>query len=280
MVHRPHTLSDVELRSLGTSGIDVPVIGMGTWKTFDVRDPHEAGHRATVVDAALESGTNLFDSSPMYGAAEHVLGAALEGRRDRALVATKVWTPDDAEAERQIDRAMGYYGGKVDVYQVHNLVALPKRLKRLEELRDQRRVGSVGITHYDHAAFPELMETMRSGRVTCVQVPYNVRDQAIEERLLPLAGDLQIGVILMRPLGVGALARQRPTAEQLRPFADYGVHTWSQVLLKWLLSDPRVTTVIPATSNPDHARENAVAGDPPWFGPAERAAVVKLASEL
>jgi aryl-alcohol dehydrogenase-like predicted oxidoreductase len=270
----------MELRSLGTSSIDVPVIGMGTWKTFDVRDPGDAAHRATVVDAAFESGTNLFDSSPMYGAAEQVLGAALEGRRDGALVATKVWTPDDTEAERQIDRSLGYYGGSIDVYQVHNLVALSKRLKRLEQLRDDRRVGSVGITHYDYAAFPDLMDTMRSGRVTCVQVPYNVRDRLVEERVLPLAGELNIGVIIMRPLGVGALARQRPTPEQLRPFADYGVSTWSQVLLKWLLSDPRVTTVIPATSNPDHARENAAAGDPPWFGPAEREAVVKLASQL
>jgi aryl-alcohol dehydrogenase-like predicted oxidoreductase len=280
MVYRPHTLYGVELRTLGTSGLNVPVIGMGTWKTFDVRDAHEAAHRATVVDAAFEGGTNLFDSSPMYGAAEQVLGAALEGRRDRALVATKVWTPVDAEAERQIEHALGYYAGRVDIYQVHNLVALPKRLERLEQLRDEQRVGSVGITHYDHAAFPNLMQAMRSGRVTCVQIPYNVRDRAVEEQLLPLAGERNIGVIIMRPLGVGALARLRPTAEQLRPFTEYGVRTWSQVLLKWLLSDPRVTTVIPATSNPDHARENAEAGDPPWFSPVERAAVVKLAGEL
>jgi aryl-alcohol dehydrogenase-like predicted oxidoreductase len=270
----------VELRALGTSGIDVPVVGMGTWKTFDVRDPREAAHRATVVDAALESGTNLFDSSPMYGTAEEVLGAALDGRRDRALVATKVWTSDDAEAERQIQRAMGFYANRVDVYQVHNLTALPIRLRRLEQLRDEGRVGSVGITHYAPSAFPELMETMRSGRVTCVQVPYNVRDRLVEERLLPLAGERNIGVIIMRPLGVGELARQRPTPEQLRPFSDFGVRTWSQVLLKWLLSDPRVTTVIPATSDPEHARENAVAGNPPWFGPAERQAVLDLAGEL
>jgi aryl-alcohol dehydrogenase-like predicted oxidoreductase len=270
----------VELRALGTSGIDVPVVGMGTWKTFDVREPREIAHRVTVVDAALESGTNLFDSSPMYGAAEQVLGTALDGRRDGALVATKVWTSDDAEAERQIERAMGWYANHVDVYQVHNLTALPKRLQRLEQLRDEGRVGSVGITHYVHSAFAEMMDTMRSGRVTCVQVPYNVRDRAVEERLLPLAGEYNIGVIIMRPLGVGELARQRPTADQLRPFVDFGVRTWSQVLLKWLLSDRRVTTVIPATSNPDHARENASAGSPPWFGPAERAAVVKLAGEL
>jgi aryl-alcohol dehydrogenase-like predicted oxidoreductase len=253
---------------------------MGTWRTFDVRDPREAGRRATVVDTALEYGINLFDSSPMYGAAEQVLGAALDGRRARALVATKVWTPDDQEAERQIDRAMGYYCNKVDVYQVHNLVALPRRLKRLEQLRDEGRVTSIGITHYEHGAYPMLMETMRSGRVSCVQVPYNVGDRSIEDQVLPLAGERTIGVIIMRPLAAGQLVHQRPTPEQLRPFAEFGVHTWLQVLLKWLLSDPRVTTVIPATSNPDHARENALAGDPPWFGPAERAAVVRLANEL
>jgi len=95
----------MELRRLGTSGLDVPVVGMGTWKTFDVRDPETVAHRRTVVDVALEHGTNLFDSSPMYGAAEQVLGAALAGRREQALVATKVWTPDDAAAERQIEAA-------------------------------------------------------------------------------------------------------------------------------------------------------------------------------
>ncbi len=232
------------------------------------------------MDTALECGTDLFDTSPMYGAAEHVLGVALQGRRDQAIVATKIWTPDDREAERQIERAMGYYSNKVDIYQVHNLVALPKRLKRLEELRDEQRVTSVGITHYDHSAYPTLMDTMRSGRVTCVQVPYNVGDRSIEEHLLPLAAARNIGVIIMRPLGAGDLVHQRPTLEQLRPFAEFGVQTWPQVLLKWLVSDPRVTTVIPATSSPEHARDNAVAGNPPWFGAAERAAVVRLASEL
>src|SRR5689334_6576999 len=102
---------------------------MGTWKTFDVRGAKDVAHRRTVVDAALEFGTNLFDSSPMYGAAEEVLGRALEARRDQALVATKVWTSDDREAERQIANALGYFGGRIEVYQVHNLVALPKRLK-------------------------------------------------------------------------------------------------------------------------------------------------------
>src|SRR6185437_4220628 len=107
----------MERRRLGNSGLDVPVVGMGTWKTFDVAAPAEQAERRAVVDAALESGTDFFDSSPMYGAAERVLGAALERRREQALVATKVWTADDAEAEAQIQRALSYFGGLIDVYQ-------------------------------------------------------------------------------------------------------------------------------------------------------------------
>jgi aryl-alcohol dehydrogenase-like predicted oxidoreductase len=270
----------METRALGSSGLQVPVVGMGTWKTFDVRDARVAVERRRVVDVALARGSNFFDSSPMYGAAERVLGAALEGRRDQALVATKVWTPDDAEADRQIQCALGFFGGLVDVYQVHNLVSWPKRLASLERLRDEHKVRAVGITHYQHSAFGELMEIMRSGRVVSVQVPYNARDRLVEERLLPLAAELRIGVIVMRPLGEGALVGRSPRPEQLQPLAEFGVRTWSQALLKWLVSDPRVTSVIPATSSAEHARENAEAGGPPWFGPEQRAYVVRLAEAL
>jgi len=270
----------MERRRLGSSGLDVPVVGMGTWKTFDVSSPAEVDRRRQVVDVALAAGTNLFDSSPMYGAAERVLGAALEGRRDQALVATKVWTSDDEEAERQIANALGYYGGGVDIYQVHNLVALPRRLARLARLRDEGRIRSVGITHTSSSAFPEMMEVMRSGHVTCIQIPYNALDRVAEQEVLPLAGELGIGVLVMRPVGQGALARSAPPADRLAPLAPLGVRTWAQALLKWLLSDPRVSTVIPATSNPEHGRQNAEAGNPPWFGPDEREYVAQLAQRF
>jgi aryl-alcohol dehydrogenase-like predicted oxidoreductase len=270
----------MERRQLGRSGLRVPVVGMGTWKTFDVQDAAAVAQRRTVVDVALRDGSNLFDSSPMYGAAERVLGQALAGRRDRAIVATKVWTPDDAEAERQIQRALGFYEGHVDIYQVHNLVAWPKRLARLEQLRDQDRVDVVGITHYEHAAFDELMQVMRSGRVGSIQIPYNVRDRVVEQAVLPLAAELGIGVLVMQPLGVGALAARAPADKALAPLASFGVRSWSQALLKWIVSDPRVTAVIPATSKTEHAEQNAAAGEPPWFGPDERAYVARLAEQL
>lgn len=267
----------MERRPLGTSGVSVPVVGMGTWKTFDVHRPAEIAHRREIVDVALGAGMNLFDSSPMYGYAERVLGQALDGRRDRALVATKVWTPHDDEAERQIEHAMTYYGGHVDVYQVHNLVAWRARLDDLERLRETGRVGAIGITHYDRSAFGDLMAIMRSGRVTCVQVPYNVQDREIERALLPLAHELNIGVIVMRPLGQGALARREVSADQLAPLAEFGIRTWSQALLKWILSDPRITTVIPATAETAHAQANGAAGEPPWFGSNQRDYVARLA---
>jgi aryl-alcohol dehydrogenase-like predicted oxidoreductase len=270
----------MERRWLGNSGLDVPVVGMGTWKTFDVTAPADQVERRAVVDAALDDGTDFFDSSPMYGAAERVLGAALVGRREQALVATKVWTADDAEAETQIARALGYFGGHVDVYQVHNLVAWQKRLARLERLRDEGRVRAVGITHYSHAAFPELMSIMRSGRVTTIQIPYNALDRAVEQQVLPLAAELDIGVIVMRPFGEGALTASPPPVGRLQPLASFGVHTWAQALLKWVLSDPHISTAIPATRNAAHARENAAAGEPPWFGPDERAYVTQLAQQF
>src|ERR1051326_4438040 len=137
----------MEYRPLGTSGLQLPTVGMGTLKTFDVVQPTEIHHRRHVCDAALESGANLFDTSPMYGHAEIVLAKALEGRRDQAIVATKVWTADDAEAAEQIRRAFQYYRDRVEIYQVHNLVKWQTRLKTLDQLRGEGRITSVGVTH-------------------------------------------------------------------------------------------------------------------------------------
>ncbi len=270
----------MEQRKLGRSGLDVPVVGMGTWKTFDVKSPADEAQCRQVVDVALETGITLFDSSPMYGEAERVLGVALHGRRDRALLATKIWTPDDLEAERQVGRSLGFFGGRVDAYQVHNLVAWPKRLETLEELRDEGEARAIGITHYQHAAFGEMAQIMRSGRLDCIQVPYNVRDRVVEREILPLAADLDVGVLIMRPFGQGDLVRKSPPPDSLKPLEPFGVRTWAQVLLKWILSDPRVTMAIPATRDPDHARANAAAGDPPWFGSEEREYVARLAEAL
>jgi aryl-alcohol dehydrogenase-like predicted oxidoreductase len=253
----------------------LPVVGMGTWRTFDVRGPEEANAHA-VVGQALDAGTRVFDSSPMYGEAERVLGEGLGGRRSEAYVATKIWTPDAAEGERQAASALRSYGGRVDLYQVHNLVNTHAHLALLERLREQAAVRHLGATHYSAGAFGELAEVMRSGRIDAIQIPYNPRQREAEREILPLAAELGLGVLVMRPLGEGSLMRRRPAERELAPLAEFGVATWGQALLKWGLSDPRVTVTIPATSRPERAAENAKAGEPPWFGPSERALVERL----
>lgn len=267
----------MERRSLGESGIDVPVVGMGTWQVLDVSGPQEKD-RHEVVRAALEAGADLFDSSPMYGEAERVLGDALaELGRDRATVATKVWTSNDAEAERQIRNALGYFGGRVDLYQVHNLVAVERRLETLHRLKEEGKVRAVGATHYSRSAFADLAHVMRSGRVEFVQVPYNASDTSVTQEILSLAEKLGLGVIVMVPLGSGRLVRNAPPREKLEPLHEFGVETWAQALLKFVLSDRRVSCAIPATSKPERMRENAKAGKPPWFGDEEREHVARLA---
>jgi aryl-alcohol dehydrogenase-like predicted oxidoreductase len=267
----------VERRPLGSSGLEVPAVGVGTWKTFDVGgDAAESDARDRVTEA-LDHGADLFDSSPMYGRAERVLGAALEGRRDRALVATKVWTASAEEGRAQAERALAWFGGRVDLYQVHNLVSWRDQLAMLEGLRDQGRVRALGATHWQPSAFQELEEVMRTGRVSAIQIPYNPREREVERRILPAAEELGLGVVVMRPLGEGALVGRLPPERALEPLRPFGVETWAQALLKWILSDPRCHVAIPATSKRGRTAENAAAGNPPWFGPDERALVARLA---
>lgn len=261
----------METRRLGVAGPEVPVIGMGTWRTLDL-PPGDQPLAAEVVGAALESGTRLFDSSPMYGRAEEVLGAALAERRDEAVVATKTWSPTQRQAERRYEEQLRFFGGRVEVMQIHNLEGWPERLRWLEREREAGRVGVIGATHYSPSAFPELAEVMRTGRVQAVQVPYNPREREAEREILPLADELGIGVVAMRPLGGGALARGGPSGE-LEPL---GVRSLAQALLKWTLSDRRVHIAIPATSRAERAAENAAAGDDRWLDEEERAEVARL----
>lgn len=263
-------------RPLGRTGIEVPAVGMGTWRTFDVRGGEAQAVRRAVVDAALASDANLFDTSPMYGEAERVLAAALEGRRDQAIVATKVWTPSREEGRAQIAAALDWYG-TVDVYQVHNLVAWREWVRELERLRGEGKVRAIGVTHYSHGAFPDLLRAMKSGLVDVVQLPYNAADDRAAHDLLPAAADLGIGVLVMRPLGEGSLVRRKPAGFAEGSLARFGVRTWAQALLKWILSDPRVHCAIPATSRPERMRENAEAGEPPWLDDEAREYVRQLA---
>jgi diketogulonate reductase-like aldo/keto reductase len=248
-----------------------PVVGLGTWNTFgrDVTTARE------VVAAALGAGCRVFDSSPMYGGAEASLAAALDERRNAATVATKIWASSLAEGREQYGAQLQWYGGRVEVEQIHNLVLWERQLEWLEEERAAGRIGRLGVTHYSAGAFGELARALRTGRFDAVQLPLNPLERECERELLPLADELGVAVIVMRPLGGGSLVRRSPSADEL---AELGVETWPQALLKWALSDERVDVVIPATRSADRARANAAAGSPPWFDAEQRRLVESFAA--
>jgi aryl-alcohol dehydrogenase-like predicted oxidoreductase len=268
----------LELRRFGRADLDVPVVGLGTWTVFDVPPADEDGPRA-VVEAAFAEGVRLVDSSPMYGRSEPVLGRALSSARVRAsaVVATKIWTPSVLEGRQQLDAQLEYFGGRVELEQIHNLVAWREHLGWLEDEVKQGRVGLLGATHWSQARFGDLLELMRTGHVDCVQIPYNPLERRAERDVLPLAEERGIGVIAMRPFAEGALLEREPADPGI--LRDLGVTTWPQALLKWTLSDRRVHVAIPATSSVEHARSNAAAGEPPWFDDEQRALVERVVSQ-
>jgi aryl-alcohol dehydrogenase-like predicted oxidoreductase len=263
----------METRAFGATGIELPVVGMGTWQTFDVPASGQQQVDA-VVAAALDSGTTAFDSSPMYGRSEERLGTALAERRHDAFLATKTWSQTQADAEARFTQQLSFFGGRIELMQIHNLLDWRERLDWLERERDGGSVKLIGATHYSAGAFGELERVMRTGRIEAIQIPYNPFEREVEERILPLAEELGLGVLVMRPLGEGRLAARRPGEDEL---AQLGVETFAQALLKWALSDPRVDMVIPATSRPERAGENAAAGFGPWLEGAQRALVERIA---
>ena len=249
-----------------------PVVGLGTRRTFGA----DKSLAREVVGSALAAGTHVFDSSPMYHGAEASLGAALDGRRGRATIATKIWTHDVEDGRRQFSDQVALFC-RVEIEQVHNLVAWREHLPWLAREQDEGRIDRLGVTHYDSSAFGELAVALRTGRFQTLQVPLNPRERECERTLLPLAEELDVAVIVMRPLGAGVLTRRAPDARAVEPLRAFGIETWAQALLKWALSDERVDVVIPATGRPERAAENAAAGSPPWLGPDERALVERLA---
>ena len=257
----------MDRRLIGRTSIDVPAIGMGTWRTFDTGED-----RRPLVEVAIESGIDLFDSSPMYGRAETALARAFDGIRERVVVATKIWTADTEEGRQQADHALRLFG-HVDIYQVHNLLNVPAHLGLLERLKNEGKVRAVGATHYQESAFREMATLMKTGRLDMVQIPYNPLRRIAERELLPLAESMGLGVLVMSPLQQGILDR-RPSPAQLEAL---GVKTWPEAILKWVAGDRRVSAVLTATQQANHVRENARAGEPPFFTPEQHALVVRIA---
>ncbi len=254
-------------RKIPGTGEALPVIGLGTWQTFDVgRAESQRAPRLEVLRAFLEAGGRVIDSSPMYGRAEQVTGdllARLPGA-PRPFLATKVWTRGKEAGERQIRESMRRLrADPLDLLQVHNLLDLETQLPTLRELKRLGRIRYLGITHYSLGAFDDLERLLRTEALDFVQLPYSAMTRTAEQRLLPTAADTGTAVLVMRPFEEGALFR----AVKGRPLPDWakelGATAWSQLFLKFILSHRAVTAVLPATSNPMHLAENVQAG----FGP-------------
>lgn len=268
--------SIMERRQLGRTSLQVSVIGMGTWRTYDA----DRAEVQPITDTALTQGVTFFDSSPMYGAAERMLAMTLGSRRDRVFVATKVWATAEREGRDQVRRALEWYGGVIDLYQIHNLESWETHLPYLEELKAQGKIRAIGITHYEASQFNRMEKVLASGRIDAVQLPYNPWQREVERALLPLCEKLQLGVVVMRPLGEGALVTKSPPAAELAFLSQYGLKSWAQALLNWGVSDVRVTTTIPATSSVRHVGENCAAGAAKRFDTDARDRITKLASRL
>ena len=178
------------------------------------------------------------------------------------------------EARRQLEAQLGFFGGRVELEQIHNLVAWQEYLPWLEEERDRGSIGLIGATHWKAHAFDELARVMRTGRIQAIQIPFNPREREVEGEILPLAEELGLGVIAMRPLGGEGSVIPPPT--DTTAVAGLAVDSWAEALLLWALSDPRIHVVIPATSNPAHASGNAAAGGSRVLDPDERALVARL----
>ena len=263
-----------------TKNQPIPKIGMGTWLTFDVPPSDEAARlaRVSILRAFFEAGGRFIDSSPMYGMAEDTLGFCLDRLEDAPVIAaSKVWIADkmlgteQMEASRQLWRIPRF-----DVLQVHNLLQYEGHVETLREMKAAEEVVAIGITTSHgrrHDVFADLMETDET--LDTVQFTYNIEDRAAEDRLLPLAAERGLKVIINRPFQGGDLI-ERTKGRVIPEFAkEIGISTWPQFLLKWVISHPAVTVAIPATSQLDHMIENMTVLNTPMPDPATRAKMVE-----
>jgi diketogulonate reductase-like aldo/keto reductase len=257
-------MSGMLQRKIPSSGEMLPVIGLGTWQAFDVGTaPAEREPLARVLRVLVEHGGSVIDSSPMYGRAEAVVGdlvAKLAGR-DKLFVATKVWTSGRDKGAEQINRSMALLQVKrLDLLQIHNLLDWQVHLPTLRELKAQRRVRYIGITHYADGAHAALAAVMRKEAIDFVQFNYALDDRAAEDTLLPLAAERGIAVLINRPFGEGALLKQLNRRPLPAFAAELGCETWAELALKYLVANEAVSCVIPGTSQFVHMESNTRSG--------------------
>jgi len=248
-------------KPIPSSGEQLPAIGVGTWQTFDVGG--DAAARGPLREVLKLLNGNVVDSSPMYGSSESVAGDLIAelGVRDRLFIATKVWTSGrDAGIRQMEDSFRRLRVERMDLMQVHNLVDAATHVSTLKEWKQKGRIRYIGITHYTASAYGEVERSLKSAPWDFLQINYSLGERDAEKRLLPLARERNIAVIINRPFAEGDLFR-RTKGKSLPPWAgELGISSWAQYFLKWIVSHPAVTCAIPGTGKPEHMRDNLAAG--------------------
>ncbi|NYZ16495.1 aldo/keto reductase [Azospirillum sp. RWY-5-1] len=256
-----------ELRRIPSSGEAIPAVGLGSWITFNVGDDAALRRECTAVMAAfLDAGGRMIDSSPMYGSAQAVIGHGLAalGHPPAVFATDKVWTSAGSDGPVQIERSRGLWGvERFDLLQVHNLLGWEAHLRTLFAMKEQGRLRYAGITTSEGRRHDLVERIMRTQPIDFVQISYNILDREVEGRILPLAQERGIAVIVNRPFRQGSLTRRLEGTPLPGWAAEIGATTWAQAILKFILSHPAVTVTIPATTRPDHARENVAAATGP-----------------
>ncbi|WP_085934776.1 aldo/keto reductase [Enhydrobacter aerosaccus] len=262
-------------RKIPSTGEELPVVGCGTWQTFDVgTGAAERAPLAEVLRILFEAGGSVIDSSPMYGRSEGVVGdlLAAAGSRDKAFVATKVWTTGRDAGIAQMERSFKLLRtDRIDLMQIHNLVDWQTHVPTLQAWKKEGRIRYLGITHYTESAHETLQSVLQRGGFDFVQVDYALDDRGVERRLLPFAAEHGIAVIVNQPFGGGGLLRKLSGRRLPDWAAEIDCTSWAQILLKFVLAPLAVTCVIPGTGKPEHMRDNVRAG----FGPYPDAALLR-----
>ncbi len=252
------------LRSVPKTGEKLPVIGLGSAGTFDVRpDSPQLGPLGEVLALFVKHGGKLIDSAPLYGNAESVIGdlAAKSRLRDSLFIATKVLATSVQEGTAQMERSLQLFRTRtIDLMQVHNLVDVDREMTSLREWKAKGRIRYTGITYSEDRGHGEVERVMKLQKPDFVQINYSLVDRAAAGRILPLARDLGMGVIINRPFGGGGIFKEISAKPLPAWVAEFDCHSWAQFLLKWIVAHPAVTCVIPATNNPRHLEDNMGAG--------------------
>ncbi len=282
---KPASAQSRHTRAILSTGERLPVIGVGTWQTFDVGE--DAAARAQlkkVLETLVQSGGSVVDSSPMYGSSESVAGDLIAGlgMRDRLFIATKVWTSGRAEGIRQMETSFRRLRVKrMDLMQVHNLVDVATHTKTLKDWKAEGRVRYIGITHYTASAYGEVERWLKTGDYDFLQINYSLDEREAERRVLPMALERKVAVIVNRPFGQASLFRRvRGKSVPEWAKAELGIGSWAQFFLKWIVAHPAVTCAIPGTGNPEHMRDNLAAGAGPLPDAAQRARMAETLDKL